>query len=124
MPFSRFERRHFSRLRVRPDPEGEFAVLQKPFALREIGLGGFAVESPFWFPLGQEQNFEFTLADGRQVALRATVVHCVSTTPPGKPARHVAGFAFVKRDSDEAIISELVKSVLVPMQSRVRRASR
>jgi hypothetical protein len=121
MPFSQFERRQFPRLQVRPAAEGEQLLLPEPFEVRDVGLGGFAVESPIPFETGQEHPFEFTLPDGRQVTLRAVAVHSMGTS---RPTHYVIGFAFIRTASQEPIIAELVNSVLGAHASTFQPAGR
>jgi hypothetical protein len=82
------------------------------FEVRNISLGGFAIESPWLFQSGEEHELEFTLRDGRQVTIRARAIHSVAADPPADPPRFQTGFSFVRTAADEPIIAELVNSIL------------
>jgi hypothetical protein len=112
MPFSQFERRRFYRFQVQRPLQCRHPLVPEAFELRDISLGGFAIDTPVFFRPGEEQPFEFRLPDGRVVTVRATTAHCLRVTRPNEPDRYVAGFAFVVTQADEPVIEDLVNCIL------------
>lgn len=101
------ERRRFLRIRVFENLHGRVMPLDDGFRVHDISLGGFAVESALGFMPGSEHQFEFTMPDGRQSVLQATVVHCMRINRPDDEPVYFAGFAFnrLRRESQQAIES-------------------
>jgi hypothetical protein len=99
------ERRTSPRIEILGRVHGQAVSLGVPVTVREISLGGMAIETPVPFPMGALHEFRLTLGDGSTVLLRARVVHC---RPAGKASDtpvFVSGMHFV---DDEAITGQTV----------------
>ena len=88
------ERRFAPRLDVLDQLHGHLVKINVPLIVRELGAGGFSVESPVPFPPGARHRFRFTLAGGGEVIVEAVGVHTRSTGAIGGTDRHISGFAF------------------------------
>ena len=96
----RFERRRSPRLDALGQVHVHIATCPVPASLREIGPGGFSVETTTPFPPGQTHEFHFGLDDGSQIHVRASSVHCALTKIVAGMPVHLNGFEFVQRDAD------------------------
>jgi len=96
----RFERRRSPRLDALGQVHVHIATCPVPASLREIGPGGFSVETTTPFPPGQTHEFLFGLDDGSQIHVRASSVHCALTKIVAGMPVHLNGFEFVQRDAD------------------------
>ena len=95
-----FERRSNPRLDVLGQVHVHIATCPVPASLREIGPGGFSLETTTPFPPGQTHEFHFGLDDGSEMQVRAASVHCaLMKIVAGMPV-HLNGFEFVQRDAD------------------------
>jgi hypothetical protein len=64
---------------------GRIPLLNLSVAMIECGDGGFSVRSTSYLPIGSVHSFRFTMADRRQISIKARVVHSLlasSSTPP------------------------------------------
>jgi len=107
------ERRATPRLEVLDQLHGYLVRLEVALVVRELGGGGFSIESDVPFPPGARHQFRFSPASGAQVIVDAVVVHTRSINLPGAPPRHVTGFAFCfdsNRDTKQAV-EELMAAV-------------
>jgi len=95
------ERRATPRLEVLEQLHGQLVPLGVPFLMRELGAGGFSVESIVRFPLGARHRFRFTTADNVEVILEATVMHSGPSGPVDDGTSYMTGFAFVHDAADE-----------------------
>ncbi len=73
---SRTDRRGGPRVEVLGSLHGQLVPLRVSVRVREIGFGGFSIESDVPLPLDAQQDFRFTLRQGNTVTIRARVVHC------------------------------------------------
>ncbi len=99
------DRRSAARLEILGRVHGQAVSLGVPVTVREISLGGMAIETPVPFPLGAVHEFRLTLGDGSTVLLRAQVVHCRPVGAAGAPPQFVSGMHFV---DDEPITGQSV----------------
>jgi hypothetical protein len=98
------DRRTSPRLEILGRVHGQAVSLDVPLTVREISLGGMAIETPVPFPVGAVHEFRLTLGDGSTVLLRARVVHC--RPAGGAPAPiFLSGMHFV---DDEAVTGQTV----------------
>ncbi len=102
------DRRTSPRIEILGRVHGQAVSLDVPLKVREISLGGMAIETPVPFPLGAVHEFRLTLGDGSTVLLRARVVHCrpagAATTP-----LFLSGMHFV---DDEAVTGQSVEDFI------------
>lgn len=104
------ERRRTPRIQVMGRLHGRSVALGLPVRIREVGFGGFSLESSVPFPKGAEHLFRFTLDDGTVVEVQATSIHTMQVTTPGGPS-HFSGFAFSDPDRSRAAIDRLMDAV-------------
>jgi hypothetical protein len=97
---NRFERRRSPRLDALGQVHVHIATCPVPASLREIGPGGFSVETTTPFPPGQTHEFHFGLDDGSEIHVQASSVHCALTKIVAGMPVHLNGFEFVQRDAD------------------------
>jgi hypothetical protein len=89
------ERRRSPRIEILGRLHGHAVSLDVPVVVREISLGGMALETTFPFPAGAVHEFRLTLGDGSQVVLNGRVMHSRNTAEPGRPPQYVTGIQFV-----------------------------
>ena len=89
------ERRAACRLEVLDQLNGQLVSMNVPILVRELGAGGFSIESNVPFPIGAHHQFRFTTAAGLAIILEAAVVHSQPTRPAHGWKRYVTGFSFV-----------------------------
>ena len=110
----REERRRTPRIRVLGELPGRAIGQDTPVLVREISLGGMALETAFPFPPDVVLEFQLELGDGSVLELRARATHSHPLDPSGAapgPA-YLTGFAFVDGDGDAAgDIGQLVDRV-------------
>jgi hypothetical protein len=110
---TRTERRASPRLEVLDQLHGYLVRLNLPLVVRELGGGGFSIESDVPFPAGARHHFRFSTPAGAQIIVEAVVVHTRPISALGRHARHVTGFAFcfdAPRDARQAV-EELLAAV-------------
>jgi hypothetical protein len=83
------KRRRSPRVRV-----GSHAQL--PASLRDVGLGGFSLETPTPLPRGSVHDFGLAMKDGSAVVLRARVVHSHRELRPMGGHVYVTGVKFLE----------------------------
>ena len=81
---------------------GHSVSLDVPVTVREISLGGMALETSFPFPVGAVHEFRLTLGDGAQVQLNGRVMHSRDQSSPGQPA-FLTGIQFVDDEPTEPV---------------------
>jgi len=107
------ESRRAPRLELMERIHGHLTSLDVQVSVREISLGGLAVESELRFPDGAVHEFRLTLGDGSQVLVRARVAHSTPRTDEATgAARFLTGFEFLEdQPQDSGPIEELVDKV-------------
>jgi hypothetical protein len=100
----REERRRTPRIRILGELQGRETGTDGAVLVREISLGGMALETTFPFPPDVVLEFQLELGDGSVLDLRAraTHSHVVDSSGASPGQVHVTGFAFVDGDSDGA----------------------
>src|SRR5262245_57060021 len=85
-------RRKTPRIEVLGQLHGTLVAMDVPILVRNIGAGGFGIESPVPFPPGATHVFRFTAGTGLRVVLKACTRHCQEGTPaPDGTTRYNAG---------------------------------
>jgi hypothetical protein len=105
------ERRRSTRLEVLGSLHGQLVPLRIALKIREVGFGGFSIETVFPLPVGAIHDFRFTLRNGSVVALSARVAHC-RTDPRSAPRIYVIGLEFAddlasRRKKANALVHEV-----------------
>lgn len=88
------ERRHAPRLEVLEQLHGQLVSVNVPLVVRELGTGGFSVESSVPFPPGARHRFRFTIAGSGEVLIDAIAAHSRSARVTRGPDRYISGFTF------------------------------
>ncbi len=96
------ERRRSARVEILGRLHGRAVSLDVPVSVREISLGGMAIETAVSFTEGAVHDFRLTLGDGAQVVLRGQARHCRSLAAEGQPPLYVTGFEFVDDDRGDS----------------------
>jgi hypothetical protein len=78
---------------------GQLVPMSVPLLVRNLGSGGFGVESAIDFPLDAVHRFRFTTPDGLEVIVSATARHCRPLKSSSGAPRFAAGFEFVEDGS-------------------------
>jgi hypothetical protein len=78
---------------------GEIVPSGVPIKIRDIGFGGFAMETTFPVEVASVHDFRFTSKDGSAFSLRATVIHTRQVSSPESAVVHVSGLEFAERQA-------------------------
>lgn len=108
------DRRRSPRIELLGRLHGHHVSLDLPVTVREISLGGMAIETPMSFPVGSVHAFRLTLGDESTVEIAGRVMHCrdagtasTSTTP-----LYVSGVQFLEDDPAEfSPVSDIIDRV-------------
>ena len=112
------ERRRNPRIDVLGQVHVHVKTCPAPASLREISVGGFSIETTIAFPPGQVHDFNFSLDDGMQMAVRAASVHCALIRIVAGMPVHISGFEFVQRearvrDDIESFVDRITEMIAV-----------
>ena len=94
-----------------PATHAAIARLWIAITVREIGFGGFSIETVFPLPVDAIHDFRFTLRNGSTVTVRGRVVHCREDARESATI-YIAGLEFVdalpaRRRKAQALVSEV-----------------
>ncbi len=95
------DRRRSPRIEILGRLHGHAVSLDVPVAVREISLGGMALETSFPFPVGAIHEFRLTLGDGSQVQLNGRVMHSRATSVAEGQPGFLTGIQFVDEEPPE-----------------------
>jgi hypothetical protein len=98
------DRRRSPRIEILGRLHGHSVSLDVPVVVKEISLGGMALETSFPFPVGAVHEFRLTLGDGAQVHLNGRVMHSRNISAPGGASTFVTGIQFVDDEPMDADI--------------------
>jgi PilZ domain len=104
------DRRRSPRIEILGRLHGHAVSLDVPVTVREISLGGMALETSFPFPVGVVHEFRLTLGDGAQVQLNGRVMHSRDTSSPGGQNAYLTGIQFVDEEptDDDSSVGNLI----------------
>jgi len=107
------DRRRSPRIELLGRLHGHVVSLDVPVIVREISLGGMAVETTFSFPVGVVHEFRLTLGDGAHVLLRGQARHSRSQSARGRTTVYTTGFEFVDEEVGEgsARVGDLIDRI-------------
>jgi hypothetical protein len=112
------ERRQFPRFETKDLVVGRLAGDDLPVRVRDVGLGGFSVETVDPLPTGVVHDVEFIAHDDWTTMVRARSLHCRPTIAPDGTPRYSTGFAFepagVTRSAIETLIERVTRVRLFP----------
>lgn len=103
------DRRTSPRIEILGRVHGQAVSLGVPVTVREISLGGMAIETPVPFPMDAVHEFRLTLGDSSTVLLRGKVVHCRTAAAASGPPLYLSGLAFV---DDEPVTGQGVGDLI------------
>jgi len=87
--------------------KGFVRPLDVPITLLNLSLGGFLMQTPVEYHVGETHEFRFTMSDKDPITVRARIAHAMRVTVEHVPL-FLFGLEFVNRDAhpnDEAIES-------------------
>jgi hypothetical protein len=96
------DRRRSPRIEILGRLHGHSVSLDVPVSVREISLGGMALETGFPFPVGAVHEFRLTLGDGSQIQLNGRVMHSRDLGTPGGQPAFLTGIQFVDDEPTES----------------------
>jgi hypothetical protein len=111
------ELRRSRRLDIGKLVAGELVPSGAPIKIRDIGFGGFAIETTFPVEVGSVLAFRFaTSKDGPAFVLRASVVHTREDFSPLGSVVHVSGLEFSDKqtptDANAEVLIDKVNWIL------------
>lgn len=89
------ERRRFPRLEVLERIDGQFNALEVPIRLLNLSRGGFMVQAPYQFTIGETHYFSFVGADLNPIVVHARIMHSMRASAGGVVS-YVAGLEFLE----------------------------
>ncbi|MFI5178407.1 MAG: PilZ domain-containing protein [Vicinamibacterales bacterium] len=98
---SAIDRRRSPRIEILGRVRGHIVSLDTPVVVREMSLGGMAMETSFPFDVGSLHEFRLELGDGSKVMLQGQVRHSGNIAPAGAPPLYVTGIQFVDQEPPE-----------------------
>ena len=94
------ERRHSPRIEILGHLHGHAVAFDVPVLVREISLGGMAVETEIPLAEGAGHEFLLTLGDGSTVELVGRVMHCRPVSDESDE-NHVSGIQFIDEQTPD-----------------------
>src|SRR5688572_16663260 len=106
------ERRRSPRLQILGHLHGHAVSMNVDVKIREISLGGMAIETLFAFPIGAVHEFRLELADGSNTQLLGRVVHCWPELRAGAQTLFITGVAFIEEsDPVSPTVGDLIEKI-------------
>lgn len=110
------ERRTSPRLEVEAILHGVLVEGNLRLILRDLGFGGFAVESPIAFTIASEHEFRFTTDSGLVVSTMAEAIYSRPAGPRDGMVHYVTGFRFAPEGAvTEQAIQILIDAAVAPL---------
>jgi hypothetical protein len=98
------ERRRAPRAQILGRLHGRLVTLDADVQIRELSLGGMALESDIPFPADAIHQFEIFLGDGSRVTVVAQARHS-RLIESGTQPRYLTGFQFIDAGASEDVTS-------------------
>jgi hypothetical protein len=95
------ERRRYPRLEILGRIKGVVRPLDVPITLLNLSLGGFLMQTPMEYRVGEIHEFQFTMGDKEPLIVRARIAHAMRATVDHEPV-YLFGLEFVDRDTRTA----------------------
>ncbi|HUL73815.1 MAG TPA: PilZ domain-containing protein [Vicinamibacterales bacterium] len=110
---SAIERRRSPRIEILGRVRGHIVSLDAPVVVREMSLGGMAMETAFPFDVGSIHEFRLELGDGSWVMLQGQVRHSRNVAVAGAPPLYVTGIQFVDQAPPEGAttVADLIDKI-------------
>ena len=112
------ERRRYPRIEILGRIKGVVKPLDVPITLLNLSLGGFLMQTPMEYHIGEIHEFQFTMGEKEPLIVRARIAHAMRATVEHKPL-YLFGLEFVDRDTrigDEPVQS-LVSALMTSPSS-------
>lgn len=106
---SNIERRQYPRLEILGRIKGVVRPLDVSITLLNLSLGGFLMQTPMEYHVGEIHEFQFTMDDKEPLIVRARIAHAMRATVDHEPV-YLFGLEFVDRDTRAA--AEPVQSLV------------
>ena len=103
-----FSRREGPRLEVEAVIKGRLSQGNLQLELVDLGLGGFAVESPIAFSPGSRHEFRFVTSAGLSVRLQADLVYCHASAASDGMQHYISGFKYAVASASEQTARDLL----------------
>ena len=104
-------RRQFPRFDTLGRIVGHLPAVDLPVRIREIGFGGFSVETIEPFPAGGSHVVRFTAQDDWTIELPARAVHTRPSCASDGSPRFATGFAFEPHAEAEAAVKRMIETI-------------
>jgi hypothetical protein len=90
---------------------GHLPAVDLPVRIREIGFGGFSVETMEPLAAGGSHVVRFTARDDWSVELPARAVQCRPSCAPDGSPRFATGFAFEPHADSETAVKRMIETI-------------
>ncbi len=104
-------RRHSPRFDTLGRIVGHLAAVDLPVRVREIGFGGFSVETVEPLPADTPHRVRFTARDDWSIELDARAVHCRPSCATDGSPRFATGFCFVSHQESAAAVRQMIAKI-------------
>ncbi len=105
------ERRRFPRYPAHERVVGYLTAPRLPVRVRDIGLGGFSIETIDPLEAGVVQTVRFTTIDDWSAVLPAKSLHCRPSIAADGTPRYATGFSFVDENKSRRTVEYLIEQV-------------
>jgi hypothetical protein len=105
------ERRRHPRFPAHERLVGHLTSPRLPVRVRDVGLGGFSVETVDPIETGVVQTVRFTTVDDWSALLPARSLHCRPSVASDGSPRYATGFAFVDEAKSLRTVQHLIEQV-------------
>ena len=95
------ERRRYPRVEILGRIKGVVRPLDVPITLLNLSLGGFLMQTPMEYRVGEIHEFQFTMGDKEPLIVRARIAHTMRATVDHE-AVYLFGLEFVDRATGAA----------------------
>jgi len=113
------ERRRYPRIEILGRVHGSVRPLDVPITLLNLSLGGFLMQTPMQYQIGETHEFQLTMAQKDPIVVRARIAHAMRVTVEHGPL-YLFGLEFVDADVRESkpAIESLVSALQDPHGSQ------
>jgi PilZ domain-containing protein len=98
---STLERRRYPRIEILGRIRGAVRPLDVPITLLNLSLGGFLMQTPMQYQIGETHEFQFTMAQKDPIVVRARIAHAMRVTVEHGPL-YLFGLEFVDADASQS----------------------
>jgi hypothetical protein len=95
------DRRRYPRFEAAGRVVGTLVATNRPVRIRDVGFGGFAIETVDPVEPGQFQRVRLTTSDDWSAVVEAQSLHCRPSCAADGSPRFVTGFAFVEPETPD-----------------------